>query len=292
MPAERVEPGRHSGVAARERGYAKSGNYTRASALPDMLRRIADPSVTADTLTPLERESRDWHDAVLADLGGPDHVSATRRTLLEVAVGTRMLLLALDAYLFGLARVNGLVNRRSRRTYAVLDTRMRQADSLVGQLRALGLDRVRVLRHVEGLEGYLADRHGRKRRPERPASSSSSRRDDAGRFRQVPPVEPEAEALELEPLDHAPGAEQALAGARVRAQAAPGRDMSSRTAQDMAVVELEALRAAGPSAPAHPLEREVEAELEDTAGARGSSTTASAPATTTSSTPSSAEPTP
>jgi hypothetical protein len=52
-----------------------------------------------------------------------------------------ILLASVDRYVFGLAERDGLVNKRSRRAFPILDARLRLADSLTKQLGALGLER-------------------------------------------------------------------------------------------------------------------------------------------------------
>ena len=314
-----VEALEGSGVTMATRGYFRHGHHVKVSRLPEILRRVAG-APEGEALQPLEVAARDFLAELLADLG-PD-VSAARRALAETAAVTWLLLTSLDAYCVALAVRNGLVNKRSRVPFGVLDARHRTCSALVEQLRALGLDKVRVVKAV-GLDTYLVGkRHrGRARGPgsapldRSSASSSRPKRDDGGRFRRVSPVAPEAESLELE------HAEDGRVGAPVRAQARSGHEMSPRTAQDMAPAEIEPPgQANGPAtdageavAPAHgdlehvaepehveAVEPSGELERGDTAGARSSSSTSSAPASTpssptsstTSSAPSSAEPTP
>jgi hypothetical protein len=74
----------------------------------------------------------------------------------EAALGTKIVLDSLDRYLFELAGLGGLVNRRNRRAYSIVADRMRVADSLTRQLQALGLDRVE--RPPVDLTAYLASR--------------------------------------------------------------------------------------------------------------------------------------
>lgn len=94
--------------------------------------------------------------AVLADLGGLDAVPAARRALLDAATGSMIILTSLDRYVFQLASTDGLVNRRSRRVFAIVEQRQRVADSLARQLQALGLERRE--RPAISLHEYLAQR--------------------------------------------------------------------------------------------------------------------------------------
>ena len=61
---------------------------------------------------------------------------------MEAALGTKIVLDSLHRYLFELAGLGGLVNRRNRRAYSIVADRQRVADSLTRQLAAVGLDRV------------------------------------------------------------------------------------------------------------------------------------------------------
>jgi hypothetical protein len=125
-------------------------------ALPRLLERIVDRSLADDALSPVERAAREWRQEVLADLGGPEAVSATKRALVDAVTSTKILLDSLDRYVFELAAQDGLVSRRDRRAFAVVADRMRTADSLARQLAALGLDRAE--RPPQDLASYLAQR--------------------------------------------------------------------------------------------------------------------------------------
>ena len=63
--------------------------------------------------------------------------------LLDAATGTKIILDSLDMYVFELAGIAGLVNRRNRKVATVVTDRMRVADSLARQLHTLGLERRR-----------------------------------------------------------------------------------------------------------------------------------------------------
>ena len=99
---------------------------------------------------------RGWRDEILEDLGG-DTVSAAKRAILDAAVGSKIILSRLDSFLFELAGSGrGMVNRRGRYAYRIVNDRMRVSDSLVKQLAALGLDRVE--RPPVDLGTYLSQR--------------------------------------------------------------------------------------------------------------------------------------
>jgi hypothetical protein len=97
--------------------------------------------VADSDLSPVERSARALRQEMLEDLGGAEGVSATQRALLDASVGSLIVLQSIDAYLFRLAAQDGLVNKRSRRAFAVVADRMRVADSLARQLTTLGLER-------------------------------------------------------------------------------------------------------------------------------------------------------
>ncbi len=126
----------------RRRPYLASGHHIVAKALPLLVERVTDPGVPDERLSPLERAVRGWRDEILMDLGGPETVSAAKRAVLDAAVGSKIILSSLDGFLFELASSGrGMVNRRGRYAYRIVNDRMRVADSLVKQLAALGLDR-------------------------------------------------------------------------------------------------------------------------------------------------------
>jgi hypothetical protein len=86
----------------RRRPYLASGHFIVTKALPFPVERVADPAVPETALSPLERTVRGWRDEILEDLGG-DTVSAARRTVLDAAIGSKIILSSLDAFLFQLA---------------------------------------------------------------------------------------------------------------------------------------------------------------------------------------------
>ena len=138
------------------RPYHRSGEHIVAKAMPFLVERVTDPAVPETALSPLERTVRGWRDEILEDLGG-DTVSAAKRAILDAAVGSKIILFSLDAFLFTLASSGrGMVNRRARHAFRIVHERMRVADSLPKQLATLGLDRVE--RPPVDLTAYLAQR--------------------------------------------------------------------------------------------------------------------------------------
>jgi len=104
---------------------------------------VTDSAIADAELAPVEQAARAWRDDVLADLGGPDAITATKRALLNAAVGSWLIVQSLDVYLFELAHTNGLVNRTRRRVFDVVEQRVRIADTLARQLQAIGLERAK-----------------------------------------------------------------------------------------------------------------------------------------------------
>jgi hypothetical protein len=140
------------------RTYHRSGHDTLTRTLPHRMERVLDPAVADDALSPVERAARDWRQEVVADLGGLTAVQAAKLALVDAAVGTKIVLDSLDRYLFQLATIDGLVNKRNRRAFAIVVDRMRVADSLARQLAALGMERRTPL--VPSLNDYLAQKKG------------------------------------------------------------------------------------------------------------------------------------
>ena len=140
------------------RPYHHHGQTTLRKSLPQLLERVADDNLPSEQLSPLELAAREWRQEVLADLGGAEQVAATRMALLSAAVGTWIILHSMDRYLFSLAAVDGLVNRRSRRAFGIVADRQRVADSLTRQLETIGLDRVP--QKIPTLESYVAAKYG------------------------------------------------------------------------------------------------------------------------------------
>jgi len=138
-----------------KRPYQRSGLHVVNKALPYLLERVTDLAIPDETLSPVELAARTWRQAVIADLGGLESVSAAKQALLDAATGSKIILDSLDRYLFKLAESGGLVNRRNRKAFAVVQDRMRVADSLTRQLQALGtehqtrtIDLAQALRHA------------------------------------------------------------------------------------------------------------------------------------------------
>ena len=155
----------------RVRDYHRSGQHTLERALPYLLERIAGDNVSDGVLTPLEAAARAWRKDAEQDLGG--ELAATKRALLDAATGSMILLASLDRYVFALAEEGGLVNRRSRRVFPVVESRMRVADGLARQLQALGLEPKAT--PTPSLGQYLASRRNGQAAAPDPAAAAAPR---------------------------------------------------------------------------------------------------------------------
>jgi hypothetical protein len=140
------------------RAYHQSGVHTLKKQLPHVLARISDDTVSSDSLSPLEVAGREWRQAVISDHGGSQALTTTKLALVNATLGSWLLLSTIDSYLFELAGTTGVVNRRARAVFAVVEQRARLADSFVRQLQALGLDRVSA--PPMDLTTYIQEKYG------------------------------------------------------------------------------------------------------------------------------------
>jgi hypothetical protein len=141
-----------------KRAYHQHGHGFVTRALPFLVARLTDPSLSDSDLSPVEQAARALRQGIVEDLGGAEKVSTAQRALLDASVGSLIVLQSIDAYLFGLAAQDGLVNKRSRRAFAIVTDRMRVADSLARQLTALGLERK--VKPSQDLTTYVRARYG------------------------------------------------------------------------------------------------------------------------------------
>jgi hypothetical protein len=94
-----------------------------------------------DQRTVAARHLLDWRRDLLDDLGGDPAISAAQRTLVDVAIRTRLYLDHVDAFLM---EQPTLVVRRKRNRHHLMplvEQRLRLADSLARVLGQLGLER-------------------------------------------------------------------------------------------------------------------------------------------------------
>jgi hypothetical protein len=122
------------------REYHRSRMIALQKQLPTMLARICSDDAPPD-LTPLEVAAREFRQSLIRDLGGPDRCTSDRLALVQVVVGSWLVLSAVDVYLLGLAAREGLVNKKHRRVFPVVESRSRLAESFARQLGQLGIER-------------------------------------------------------------------------------------------------------------------------------------------------------
>ena len=92
-------------------------------------------------------------DALVADLGGEDNLSAQEKVLVDGVIRTQLLLDAVDGFLIEQASI---VNKVRRSVWPVVRERIQLQDSLLRLLLALGLERRQ--REVPTLTDYLRQR--------------------------------------------------------------------------------------------------------------------------------------
>jgi hypothetical protein len=164
-----------------KRPYHQHGEGFVKRALPFLMARVADVGIPGEALSPIEASARALRQEMTADLGSEP--SAAQRALLEACTGSLIILQSLDAYLFRLASDDGLVNRRSRRAFVIVQDRMRVADSLARQLQALGLERR--AKPPTDLGSYIAERYGGT--PE-PTADAANRSEGGADSREAPRI--------------------------------------------------------------------------------------------------------
>jgi hypothetical protein len=91
-----------------------------------------------DQRTTLGKALTQWRKEVIEDLGGPEAVSTQKQALIDLAVGTKLLLDSIDTWLL---KQPSLVNARRRAVLPVVLQRQRLAESLARSLTQLGLER-------------------------------------------------------------------------------------------------------------------------------------------------------
>jgi hypothetical protein len=106
-----------------------------------------------DTLGETGQALREWRDGILADLGGPDAVSAQERAIVELATKTYLMVESIDRFLL---EQPSLVNKSRRQLFPVVLQRQQLADSLARYMTMLGLKRR--AKTVPSLGEYLRGR--------------------------------------------------------------------------------------------------------------------------------------
>jgi hypothetical protein len=98
---------------------------------------------------------RDWREAIVADLGGPEAVSSQERAIVELATKTYLMVESIDRFLL---EQPSLVNKSRRQLFPVVLQRQQLADSLARYMTMLGLKRRS--KAMPSLSEYLATRVG------------------------------------------------------------------------------------------------------------------------------------
>jgi hypothetical protein len=141
----------------RRREYLRSGQHIVAKAMPYLQARVNDPEVPDDRLAPLEVAVRRWKADLIADLGGKANVSTAMEITIEQAADAWITWSSLSAYKNTLAGVGGIVNRRHRRAYGIVQDCERASIALNKLLTTIGLERR--AKRVPTLQEYVATRY-------------------------------------------------------------------------------------------------------------------------------------
>jgi hypothetical protein len=92
-----------------------------------------------------------WREAIIADLGGEENISAMERSIVELATKTHLLLTSIDRFLL---EQDSLVHKSKRQLFPVVLQRQQLADSLARYMNTLGLKRR--AKPATSLSDYLA----------------------------------------------------------------------------------------------------------------------------------------
>jgi len=132
------------------RPYSKHGLTTLKAAVKGLGGRVIDMRTT------MGKALAQWRGDLIADMGGPSVVTTQQRALIDLAVGTKLLLDSIDAWLL---TQPSLVNARRRSVLPAVLQRQQLADSLAGYMGKLGLERRTA--KVNDLKGYLEKQYGK-----------------------------------------------------------------------------------------------------------------------------------
>jgi hypothetical protein len=158
-----------------KRAYQRHGLYAVQKALATM----TDQDTWLTGLGEVGQALKEWRAAIIADLGGEDHISAMERAIVELAVKTHLMLHSVDAFM--LAQTS-LVNKRKRQLFPVVLQRTALANALSQYLGQLGLKRR--ARPTQTLQEYLAGKSTK------PSTSPRTRRTTPASVRTGPPHPP------------------------------------------------------------------------------------------------------
>ena len=138
----------------KNRTYQRHGLHALKTALTAT--KLESQQSLIHSLGEAGRALLEWRDAIVADLGGEEAISAQERAVIDAATTTYLMLASVDRFLL---QQPSIVNKSRRQLFPVVLERQRLADALVRYLEALGLRR-RTPEPVD-LDGYLAARSRR-----------------------------------------------------------------------------------------------------------------------------------
>jgi len=114
------------------RGYQKHGLTALKSAVNKLGGRVIDRRTT------LGKALDAWRSELIEDLGGEGAVSTQQRSLVDLAVRTKLMLDSIDAWIL---TQRSLVNARKRSLLPVVRERASLAGQFQGLMKDLGLER-------------------------------------------------------------------------------------------------------------------------------------------------------
>ena len=127
------------------------GLYVMQGALTEYGNRVIDPA------SELGKAVNEWEQGIIADLGGEEALSMGKRELIALAKADAFMLASIDAYIAELG--TGIINRRHRKLYPIVEARGKVADRLHRRLDAIySDDHQRKARPVTSLREYLGDK--------------------------------------------------------------------------------------------------------------------------------------
>lgn len=116
----------------RTRPYQKHGLTTLKSAVNRLGGRVIDRRTT------LGKALDAWRSDLIEDLGGPGAISTQQRSLVDLAVRTKLMLESINAWIL---TQRSLVNARKRSLLPVVRERASLAGQFQGLMKDLGLER-------------------------------------------------------------------------------------------------------------------------------------------------------
>jgi hypothetical protein len=123
--------------------------------LKDAIHEVAGRGLkVVDGRTAIGKALMRWRADLVQDLGGQQGLSTQQLAVVDIVVRTKLLLDSVDAWM--VKQQAGLVEKRKRQLYPIVQQRTALADSLVRQLTTLGLGRK--AKQEMSLRAYLAAR--------------------------------------------------------------------------------------------------------------------------------------